>query len=100
MLIADRPRPFRRVPDEYSCDSIIPMDWLQDLRFAIRMFRKSPGPMAVLILAATLGIGANTAIFSVIQAVILRPLPYQQPDRSSQFRNRTPLRRSFLSAHR
>jgi len=55
--------------------------FFRDVRYAFRSLRKSPGLAAAAILTLTLGMGANTAIFSVLEGVLLDPLPYHQPDR-------------------
>lgn len=63
---------------------------LQDFQHSLRLFRKSPGFTAAAVAALTLGIGANTAIFSVVNSVLLKPAPFPDPDRLVVFMNTSP----------
>src|SRR6476661_5580003 len=64
--------------------------WMQDLRFALRSFGKNPGFTLAAVFSLAIGIGANTSIFSVANALLFRPLPYQNPDQLVILWNRSP----------
>jgi putative ABC transport system permease protein len=64
--------------------------FLQDLKHSVRMFLHAPGFTITAVLALALGVGANTAIFSVINRVLLKPMPYPEPDRFVFFMNTSP----------
>jgi putative ABC transport system permease protein len=74
--------------------------FLQDLKYALRMLKKNPAFTTVAILTLAVGIGANSAIFSVVNSVLLRPLPYRQPDQLVRVYSEFPtmqLRKFWLS---
>ncbi|HUN85895.1 MAG TPA: ABC transporter permease, partial [Terracidiphilus sp.] len=64
-----------------------PAEWGRDVRFGMRMLAKKPGLYAAMVIALALGIGANTTVFSIVDAVLLRPLPYAHPERLMEVRS-------------
>ena len=73
---------------------------LRDLRHALRIFRREPGFAAAVVLTLALGIGANTALFAVVEAVLLRPLPYPDADRLVLVKHRDVAHRPGQARHR
>src|SRR5215469_12600531 len=85
----------QRVKEEFRAmrgDSLVESVF-QDARFALRTLRRSPGFALVAAATLALGLGANTAMFSVIDAVLLRPLPFPEPDRVVHLIDSNPTRR-------
>src|SRR5678815_419652 len=74
--------------------------WL-DIRYALRMMMKAPGLTSVLIITLALGIGASTTIFSVVNSIVLRPLPYEHPEKLvriyTEFNGKLALKQFWMS---
>ncbi len=80
------------IREEYLSEHSLPLIWTlwQDLRYAFRQLAASPGFASVVILTIALGVGATTAIYSVVDATLLHPLPYQQPEQLVRIENDFP----------
>src|ERR1051326_5765740 len=65
-------------------------DFFQDIRYALRTFKRTAGLTLVIVASLAIGIGANAAIFSVVNALLLKPLPYPDPDRLAVLWLRSP----------
>ena len=65
--------------EQIVCAGVMAM--LSDLRFALRLFRRTPMFAVTTVLTLALGIGANLAVFTIVDAVLFRPLPFPEPDR-------------------
>ncbi|MEM9554699.1 MAG: ADOP family duplicated permease [Acidobacteriota bacterium] len=74
--------------------------WWTDLRLALRQWRKRPAPIAAALTVLAIGIGANAAVFSIAHALLLRPLPYVEPDRLVRLAPERPVSRHMLDVFR
>src|SRR5207247_9838402 len=82
-----RPRP---APRRRSTITAVPMDHLHDVRYAIRTMRRAPAFTGVAVVSLALGIGANTAIFSLVNTLMLRTLPVREPGQLVELMRRFP----------
>ena len=82
---------------EYQTGSYVMDTWRYDLRHAVRAMRRQPGTTAIIVMTLALAIGANTAVFSAVHAVLLRPLPYADPESLVMIYEKRPAEGVFIN---